>query len=101
MTTLGLIVIAAISDMLDGYFARRAHEVTHIGKWLDPIYGGSQALFIGQGWVHGVSGFAILLRTNFIPRSTMYIVEDPSNLPDPGTARLAGILRTLHQILGR
>ena len=37
MTTLGLIVIAAISDMLDGYFARRAHEVTHIGKWLDPI----------------------------------------------------------------
>ena len=23
--------------MLDGFFARRAHEVTHIGKWLDPI----------------------------------------------------------------
>ena len=37
LITLGLILIAAVSDMLDGFFARRAHEVTHIGKWLDPI----------------------------------------------------------------
>lgn len=37
LITFGLILIAAVSDMLDGYFARRAHEVTHIGKWLDPI----------------------------------------------------------------
>jgi len=37
LITLGLILIAALSDMLDGFFARRAHEVTHIGKWLDPI----------------------------------------------------------------
>ena len=32
-----LILIAMISDMLDGYFARRAHEVTQFGKWIDPI----------------------------------------------------------------
>jgi CDP-diacylglycerol--glycerol-3-phosphate 3-phosphatidyltransferase len=32
-----LILIAVISDMLDGFFARRAHEVTHFGKWMDPI----------------------------------------------------------------
>ena len=37
LITFGLILVAAVSDMLDGYFARRAHEVTHIGKWLDPI----------------------------------------------------------------
>jgi len=37
LITLGLILIAAVSDMLDGYFARRAHEITHFGKWLDPI----------------------------------------------------------------
>jgi len=37
LITFGLISIAVISDALDGYFARRAHEVTHIGKWLDPI----------------------------------------------------------------
>lgn len=32
-----LIVLAILSDTADGWFARRAHEVTHIGKWLDPI----------------------------------------------------------------
>jgi len=32
-----LILLAVLSDSLDGYFARRAHEVTHFGKWLDPI----------------------------------------------------------------
>ncbi len=37
MITFILIVIAVASDALDGFFARRAHEVTHIGKWLDPI----------------------------------------------------------------
>ncbi|NWJ90729.1 CDP-alcohol phosphatidyltransferase family protein, partial [Marine Group I thaumarchaeote] len=34
--TFVLILIALVSDMLDGYFARRAHEVTHFGKWIDP-----------------------------------------------------------------
>ena len=31
-----LIILAILSDTLDGYVARRAHEVTHFGKWLDP-----------------------------------------------------------------
>ena len=35
--TFVLILIALVSDMLDGFFARRAHEVTHFGKWIDPI----------------------------------------------------------------
>ena len=32
-----LILIAILSDALDGYFARRAKAVTHFGKWLDPV----------------------------------------------------------------
>jgi len=32
-----LIIIIVLSDMLDGYIARRAHEVTHVGMWLDPL----------------------------------------------------------------
>ena len=32
-----LIFLAVLSDALDGYFARRASEVTHMGKWLDPV----------------------------------------------------------------
>jgi phosphatidylglycerophosphate synthase len=35
--TAGIIILAILSDALDGYFARRAGEVTHIGMWLDPI----------------------------------------------------------------
>ena len=32
-----LILVGVASDALDGYFARKAHEVTHFGKWMDPI----------------------------------------------------------------
>lgn len=32
-----IILLAILSDALDGYFARRAKEVTHLGMWLDPI----------------------------------------------------------------
>ena len=35
--TAGIIILAILSDALDGYLARRAHEVTHVGMWLDPI----------------------------------------------------------------
>ncbi|MDP6457264.1 MAG: CDP-alcohol phosphatidyltransferase family protein [Candidatus Marinimicrobia bacterium] len=32
-----LILIAVATDFLDGYFARKAHEVTNLGKILDPV----------------------------------------------------------------
>ena len=35
--TAGIIILAILSDALDGYLARRAREVTHVGMWLDPI----------------------------------------------------------------
>ena len=35
--TFVLILIAVLSDALDGWGARKAHEVTHFGKWIDPI----------------------------------------------------------------
>ena len=35
--TAGIVILAILSDALDGYFARRAGEVTHVGMWLDPI----------------------------------------------------------------
>ncbi|MDI6767552.1 MAG: CDP-alcohol phosphatidyltransferase family protein [Bacteroidota bacterium] len=35
--TIGLMVLIASTDMLDGYFARRFHQVSEIGKILDPL----------------------------------------------------------------
>ena len=35
--TLLLILIAILSDALDGWVARRAGEVTHFGQFIDPI----------------------------------------------------------------
>ncbi|MDP6397096.1 MAG: CDP-alcohol phosphatidyltransferase family protein [Candidatus Marinimicrobia bacterium] len=32
-----LVLFAVVTDWLDGYFARRAHEVTDFGKFLDPV----------------------------------------------------------------
>jgi CDP-diacylglycerol--glycerol-3-phosphate 3-phosphatidyltransferase len=33
----GLFLSAALTDLLDGYFARRRHQVTTLGRLLDPI----------------------------------------------------------------
>ena len=35
--TLFLILVAIMSDALDGWVARKADEVTYFGQWVDPI----------------------------------------------------------------
>lgn len=30
-------IMIGLSDMLDGYFARRRNEITNLGKYLDPV----------------------------------------------------------------
>ena len=37
VVAVSLVLFAVATDWLDGYFARRAHEVTDLGKFLDPV----------------------------------------------------------------
>ena len=32
-----IILVAVLSDALDGYFARQAGQISYLGKWLDPV----------------------------------------------------------------
>ena len=44
MLAIGLFVLAAVTDMLDGYLARRLHEISDLGKILDPL---ADKIFVG------------------------------------------------------
>ena len=55
-TTFWLFIIAAVSDFLDGYLARKQNQVTSFGRILDP--------FVDKSLVCG--GFILLLGSGFI-----------------------------------
>ncbi|MEE8437137.1 MAG: CDP-alcohol phosphatidyltransferase family protein [Candidatus Neomarinimicrobiota bacterium] len=46
--TFFLILIIVLSDAADGWVARRAHAVTHMGKWLDPAADFAVILFVSS-----------------------------------------------------
>src|SRR5438105_3263751 len=37
LAVLGLFAATALTDMLDGYLARRLHQTSHLGRLLDPL----------------------------------------------------------------
>ena len=46
---IGLFVLAAVTDVLDGYLARRLDEVSEFGKIIDPL---ADKVFVGVIVVH-------------------------------------------------
>lgn len=99
---LSIILIAVITDFLDGYFARRMNQITELGKVLDPFAdkvcttAGFIALTIYQGfpiWLMAI----IILRDFFILLGSIFIfgrakLITPSNLAGKVTVFFISLL---------
>ncbi len=76
-----LAIAGVLSDALDGYLARRAHEVTHFGKWLDPIADYTHFILHSNWWGKwglGISALALILHifpvkyVDWLPEVTLW-----------------------------
>ena len=61
-----LFVAAAVTDWFDGYFARRYHQISRLGRFLDPIadkllVAAVLVMLVQDGPLHGVHVFAALI----------------------------------------
>jgi CDP-diacylglycerol---glycerol-3-phosphate 3-phosphatidyltransferase len=60
-------LISALSDIVDGYLARKRGEVTDLGKFLDPladkvVVGTSLIMMVGLDWIPAWIAIAIIMR---------------------------------------
>src|SRR5579862_4273736 len=64
--SMGLFVAAGVTDYFDGYFARRYHQISRLGRFLDPIadkllVAAALVMLIDKGPLHGVHVLAALI----------------------------------------
>jgi CDP-diacylglycerol--glycerol-3-phosphate 3-phosphatidyltransferase len=95
-------VVTMITDLLDGYFARKFNQITILGKVLDPladkivVAGGFIALTLYQDFPWWITGI-IITRDLFIMIGSVIIFSHkkyvvPSNIPGKITVTLISIL---------
>ena len=96
---LAVLVVAALSDVADGWLARRWNQVTQLGTVLDPIVDTlfNLVLFLGlaearllPGWIAAVAGlrYAILLAGG----TWLYVFVGPVRVRPTFIGRLTGVL---------
>jgi cardiolipin synthase len=61
-----LFVIAAVTDWFDGYFARRYHQISRFGRFLDPIadkllVAAALVMLVDSGVLRGINVLAALI----------------------------------------
>ncbi|MDG2991842.1 CDP-diacylglycerol--glycerol-3-phosphate 3-phosphatidyltransferase [Candidatus Synechococcus calcipolaris G9] len=94
---LGIFLLAALTDWLDGYLARRLNQITDLGKILDPLVDkililAALLVLVQLGDVPAWSVFIILLRE-------MFIASWRVNQTQVQGANIWGKLKTVGQIL--
>jgi CDP-diacylglycerol--glycerol-3-phosphate 3-phosphatidyltransferase len=99
---LGIVVLSAATDYLDGRIARRTSSVSLFGKWIDPLSDFAFFLLIYISF-YRIGLMPLVLLVLFLARElTMYgVIRTLYTIRrlDPG-ARLAGKVKTALQILG-
>jgi CDP-diacylglycerol--glycerol-3-phosphate 3-phosphatidyltransferase len=109
---LTVFVIAAITDWLDGYLARKLNQITELGKFLDPLVDKVLTiavflLFIELGQVPAWAVFLMITRELLItawrgaPSAESEPSADPAAMPKPQIigANIWGKAKTVIQIV--
>jgi CDP-diacylglycerol--glycerol-3-phosphate 3-phosphatidyltransferase len=108
LIALSVFIIAAITDWLDGYLARKLNQITELGKFLDPLVDKVLTialflLFIELGQVPAWAVFLIITRELLITawRGAPTTANNPSetNQPQIIGANFWGKAKTVMQIV--
>lgn len=73
---LALLLVSEISDMLDGFFARKWNQVTELGKVLDPMADSIARISVFLTFTQGIIQLPLLLVFIFLPR---FYCQHPQN----------------------
>jgi len=100
---LSLMVLAEISDALDGYVARSARQVTKVGKILDPmadgLYRGSVFIaFLAVGWMPVWMLAVILLRDVAVSYLREYAEERQQTLGARESGKWKAVAQAVAQL---
>ncbi len=68
---LGLLAISELSDLFDGFFARKKNQVTELGKLLDPMADSIFRLSVFLSFTQGVVKLPLLLVLLFLYRDSI------------------------------
>jgi len=95
----GVFITAAVTDLLDGYFARKFSDTTSFGKFMDPLadkilVAFAFIAFLDQDYVHAWMVGLIIFREFFITGVRMLAVyEDGSLILPTVTAKLKTVFQ--------
>jgi cardiolipin synthase len=90
-----LFVAAAVTDWFDGYFARRYHQISRLGRFLDPIadkllVAAALLMLVNNGPLHGfhvLAALIILAREILVSGLREFLAELRVSLPVSALAK--------------